>query len=82
MTTDELRDRIAEIVKVAHPRWLTHADVYGLLPGEDPARVAVNMYYMDVQKDRIILNPAWRNSDRMGDKTYGLRAGGSFPAPQ
>jgi hypothetical protein len=74
MTTEQLRDRIAQIVKIAHPRWLTHADVYGQIPGEDHARVAVNMYFMDDQEDRIILNPTWRNSSTRGsDKTYGLR---------
>ena len=72
MSTDELRTHIAEIVKAAHPRWLTHRDVYRRIPAEDPARVAINMVCMDQQRDRIILNPAWRNSDRMGDKSYGM----------
>jgi hypothetical protein len=72
MTIIELRDRIAEIVKIADPRWLTAADVFGQIPDETHARIGSNMYQMGRLGDRIILNPAWY-SNRMGDKTYGLR---------
>jgi hypothetical protein len=46
--------------------------MYQRIPSEDPARVAINIACTDRQRDRIMLNPAWRDSNRMGDKSYGM----------